>query len=115
MYRARSDGILQAEGIQKVMEAKAEGMERLFESCKGHPELAKFYLGVDSGLYKHVADASARAVQDLKPNITQWHTGPQAGTNPLVEMVQGMVPLYEQVRDHLQVTKDTDSKDNNRE
>lgn len=94
------------------MEAKADGMEKLFESCGGHPELAKFYLGVDSGLFRHVADASAKAVVDMRPQITQWNTGPSSATGgssqTLVDLVQGVVPLYEQVSQHLSSKPNSD-------
>lgn len=92
----------EAEGLQKIMEAKAQGMERLFASCQGSPDLAKFYLGVDSGLWREVAQQSALAVQGLKPTITQWQTGTQSSiTSPLVDMVQNVVPLYEEVMKHV--------------
>ena len=90
---------MEAAGIQKVMEAKAEGMHKLFASCA---DLAQFYLGVDSGLWKHVAEQSAQAIQGLKPTINQWHTGP-AGSQPLSEFVSGLVPLYKQISAQLKL------------
>lgn len=92
----------EAEGIQRVMEAKAEGIKQLLTNCGEHPELAKFYLGVDSGLWHKVAEESARAVQNMKPRITQWTTGGgHDTTKSLVDLVQGVVPLYDQVKRHL--------------
>ena len=96
----------EAEGIQKIMEAQASGVEQLLSSCQGNPDLAKFYLGNEAKLWHEVAVQSANAVKDMKPNITQWHTGTNnegSSSNMLVDMVQGVIPLYSEVKGALRM------------
>ena len=38
-------------------------------------ELAKFYLGLQSGLFVDMAAQTAAAVQGLNPKINVWNTG----------------------------------------
>lgn len=92
----------EAEGIQKVLEAKAEGVKKLVQSC-GDSELARFYLGVDTGLWHKVAEESAKAVHNMKPQITQWTTGSENGgmSKAITDLAQGCVPIYEQIQKRL--------------
>lgn len=106
LYQKRKE----AEGIQSLMEAQAEGVNRLMTSCNGNEDLAKFYLGNERGLWHKVAEESANAVQGMQPQITQWHTGGGGGnssnnnnnvSNTVVDLIQGVVPLYQEVKKHL--------------
>ena len=38
-------------------------------------ELAKFYLGLQSGLFVDMAAQTAKAMQGLNPKINVWNTG----------------------------------------
>jgi flotillin len=93
----------EAEGIQSIMEAKAEGVNRLLKSCGDNPDLARFYMGVDSNLWHKVAEESARAVQGMEPTITHWNTGSDTGStgNALVRIAQDCIPLYSEIKGHL--------------
>lgn len=92
----------EATGLQKVMEAQADGLRKLLESCSGNPEALQFWLGVDSGLWKHVATESANAIRNLKPTINQWQTGPgPAGQMPLSDWLSQLMPLYHQFTSQL--------------
>lgn len=98
-----------AEGIYKNMEAKADGINKLYESCGGNADFAKFYLSIDSQLFKSMFEENAKAVQGLNPNMTIWNTGNSDGIKPLVNMVQGFVPLYKEVQKVL-MPKETPKK-----
>lgn len=93
----------EAEGIQSIMEAKAEGVNKLLKSCGDNPDLARFYMGVDSNLWHKVAEESARAVQGMEPTITHWNTGNDTGStgNALVRIAQDCIPLYSEIKGHL--------------
>lgn len=89
----------EAEATYKLLEAKAEGVDRLVKSC-GSEDLAKFYIGTDAQLWQKMAEESAKAVHDMKPEVTVWNTGSDGNANgmlPLVNMVQGVTPMLKEV------------------
>lgn len=95
-----------AEGIQKTMDAQAQGIEKLLASCNGNPDLARFYLGNDSGLWRTVVEESAKAVQNMQPNVTSWQTGPHNNvSDSLTNLAQGLVPMYSEVKKYLETNK----------
>lgn len=97
----------EAEGIRQTMQAQAQGVQQLLESCQGNPDLAKFYLGNEAKLWHKVAEESAAAVQGMKPKITQWTTGNDklGASSSIIDLVQGVVPLYDQVSKHFSKAK----------
>ncbi len=77
--RGEADAILarylaEAEGTQKVLEAKAEGYRRLVEACQSNPEIAPTLLMIEQ-LPTIVAE-QVKAIQNLKiDKITVWDSG----------------------------------------
>lgn len=65
-----------AEGIAAIARAQAEALRQLEEAAT--PDMVKFYLGLQSGFFKEMADSSAAAIQGLQPKINVWNTGSQA-------------------------------------
>ena len=44
-------------------------------------ELAKFYLGLQAGLFVDMAAQTAAAIQGLNPKINVWNTGAAGGSH----------------------------------
>jgi flotillin len=94
--RAEADAILakyeaEATGMQKVLEAKAEGYRRLIESCGKDPQVGPTLLLIEQ-LPQLVAE-QVKAVSNLKiDKITVWDTGTKPdGRNATSDFLAGMV------------------------
>jgi len=86
----------EAAGIQKVLEAKAEGYRRLIEACGSNPQVGPTLLLIEQ-MPKLVAE-QVKAIQNLKiDKITVWDTGGGgggangSGRNTTAEWLSGMV------------------------
>ncbi len=83
--RGNADAILakylaEAEGIQKVLDAKAQGYARLMAACGNRPDLAPSLLIVEK-LPELVAE-QVKAIQNLKiDKITVWDSGSGSNQN----------------------------------
>lgn len=89
-----------AEGVQRMAEAKAAGMAAMLKAAGGNMELAKFYLGLQSGLFVDMAAQTAAAIQGLNPKINVWNTGAagEGGADtmaPLRNLFMGMPPMLD--------------------
>lgn len=77
--RGEADAILarymaEAEGTQKVLEAKAEGYRRLVEACSGNPQIAPTLLMIEQ--LPTLVSEQVKAIQNLKiDKITVWDSG----------------------------------------
>ena len=108
----KADGILyqetkKAEGIQKNLEATAEGLSRIYEISKTNPELANFYMALErgvfdrEGLFSVLAGKQADAIKGLEPKINVWSTGPK-GDNQFADVVSGLVKTFPPILDAIQ-------------
>ncbi len=82
----------EATGVQKVMEAKAEGYRKLIEACGSDPAVGPTLLLIEQ-LPKLVAE-QVKAIQNLKiDKITVWDQGGQNanGRNATTDFLSGMV------------------------
>jgi flotillin len=81
----------EAAGVQKVMEAKAEGYRKLIEACGSDSQVGPTLLLIEQ-LPKLVAE-QVKAIQNLKiDKITVWDTGSNgSGKNTTSEFLSGMV------------------------
>ncbi|MBX3358404.1 MAG: hypothetical protein KF745_08245 [Phycisphaeraceae bacterium] len=81
----------EAAGVQKVMEAKAEGYRKLIEACGVDPAVGPTLLLIEQ-LPKLVSE-QVKAIQNLKiDKITVWDTGTNgAGRNATSDFLAGMV------------------------
>lgn len=81
----------EAAGVQKVMEAKAEGYRKLIEACGIDPAVGPTLLLIEQ--LPKLVDAQVRAVQNLKiDKITVWDQGKGAdGRNATAEFLSGIV------------------------
>jgi len=89
----------EAEGVVATMEAKAEGMRKLL--AVADPELVKFWLALESGLFVSMAEQTAAAVQGLQPKINVWTTGTDVGDatwGPLQKLFQTLPPMLDAVQ-----------------
>jgi len=86
-----------AEGIQIVLNAHANGLQKLTDG-QADGDLVKFYLGLKDHLFQDIAKTQADAFKDMKPNFQIWSTGPQAGSTDPSEVItrtlQNMAPLF---------------------
>jgi flotillin len=96
--KGEADAILlkytaEAQGTQKVLEAKAEGYRQLIEACGSNPQVGPTLLLIEH-LPQLVAE-QVKAVQNLKiDKITVWDTGTGHngnGRNTTADFLAGMV------------------------
>ncbi len=96
--KGEADAILlkytaEAQGTQKVLEAKAEGYRQLIEACGSNPQVGPTLLLIEH-LPQLVAE-QVKAVQNLKiDKITVWDTGTGhngSGRNTTADFLAGMV------------------------
>ncbi|MEM7577744.1 MAG: SPFH domain-containing protein [Planctomycetota bacterium] len=92
--------LAEAEGIQKVLDAKATGYEHLMQACGNRPDLAPSLLIVEK-LPELVAE-QVKAIQNLKiDKITVWDSGAKAGesTGSTGQFLNGLIgalpPMHE--------------------
>lgn len=85
----------EAEGKLRLMEAQAEGVRKLFQACADDPELAKFYIGAESGLWREMTQATAQGVNGMKPQITIVGSNGQeaALSDTVMKTMYGLAPL----------------------
>ena len=94
LYMAQRD----AEGIRARFEAQADGLQRLM-SATPDPNTMIQYLMIDRGVLPQLAEANAKAIQGLKPNITSWVTSPSAGSDPIANLMKSLPPLISTIYD----------------
>ena len=95
--RGEADAILarymaEAEGTQKILEAKAEGYRQLVAACAKNPEVAPTLLMIEQ-LPTLVAE-QVKAIQNLKiDKITVWDSGGGGGKNrgATADFLSGMI------------------------
>jgi len=68
----------EAEGVRKVLEAKAEGYRELVAACAGNPDIAPTLLMIEQ--LPQLVTEQVKAIQNLKiDKITVWDSGGGAG------------------------------------
>lgn len=86
----------EAEGIKAVLQGQAGGLAELLSACSD-PDVLKFYLGMDNGLFEALAKEQAAALQGLQPKINIWRTGSGGGDDnpisPIVRALQSLAPV----------------------
>ena len=89
LYKAKRH----AEGIRAEFDAQAEGLRQLFSAAPNH-ETVLTYLALDRRLYPEMAAEYGKAIQGLRPKITQtnWTTA-GAGQNAVGELLKA-VPQF---------------------
>ena len=102
--RGESDAILakyeaEAEGVQKVLEAKAQGYSNLVSSASGDPKAAATLLMVEK--IEAMVSAQTEAIRNLKiDKITVWDSGNDkdgnsATSNFVSSLVQSLPPIHD--------------------
>ena len=81
----------EAEGMQKVLEAKAEGYRQLIEACGMNPQVGPTLLLIEQ--LPQLVSEQVKAIQNLKiDKITVWDTGSGGnGRNTTADFLAGMV------------------------
>lgn len=94
----------EAEAIQVALMAHSNGLEAIMKACNGDASTAKFYLGLKEGIYEKLAESQAKAVTGMKPSISVWNTGPNAGDSdpiaPILRTVQSVAPMLDGLHKH---------------
>ena len=57
------------------MEAQAAGMAAMWAGAGQNTEMIKYFMAVDTGLFRDLASKTAQAVQGMQPKINIWNTG----------------------------------------
>jgi flotillin len=102
--RGEADAILakytaEAEGVQKVLEAKATGYKSLVASTGGDPKAAATLLMVEK--IESMVEAQVEAIKNLKiDSITVWDSGGGDGegsstSNFISSLVKSLPPLHD--------------------
>ena len=102
--RGEADAILakyeaEAEGVQKVLEAKAHGYSNLVSSASGDPKAAATLLMVEK--IEDMVSAQTEAIRNLKiDKITVWDSGNDkdgnsATSNFVSSLVQSLPPIHD--------------------
>jgi flotillin len=102
--RGEADAILakyeaEAEGVQKVLEAKAQGYSNLVSSASGDPKAAATLLMVEK--IEDMVSAQTEAIRNLKiDKITVWDSGNDkdgnsATSNFVSSLVQSLPPIHD--------------------
>ncbi len=102
--RGEADAILakynaEAEGIQKVLDAKAQGYQNLVSSASGDPKAAATLLMVEK--IESMVSAQTEAIRNLKiDKITVWDSGNSADgssatSNFVSSLVQSLPPIHD--------------------
>ncbi len=81
----------EAQGKQALLEAQAEGTQKLVMACDGKPELLTSVLNIYNGIPQVIARENANAVQGLKPQIWSM-SGDDAGSQ-ISKMLGSLAPL----------------------
>lgn len=95
-----------AEGIRKMYEAQTDGMKNLVNSCGDNPDLVKFALGVESGLYDNITKNMSDAVRGLNPKISVWNTGggnSSDATKPVFDVLKNFAPFLETLNEQTNI------------
>ncbi len=82
----------EAAGVQKVMEAKAEGYRRLIEACGSDPAVGPTLLLIEQ--LPKLVEAQVQAIKGLKiDKITVWDSGTNSATgrNATADFLSGMI------------------------
>ena len=102
--RGEADAILakyeaEAEGVQKVLEAKAQGYSNLVSSASGDPKAAATLLMVEK--IEAMVSAQTEAIRNLKiDKITVWDSGNDADGNSetsnfVSSLAQSLPPIHD--------------------
>ena len=102
--KGKADGILanylaEAEGVRKLLDAKASGYERLLRACEDRKDLAPALLIIEK-LPELVAE-QVKAIQNLKiDKITVWDSGGNGGSGGstshfLRGLIGSLPPIHE--------------------
>jgi flotillin len=97
-----------AMGIEAVYNAQADGLNKLAKSAEGDSSFAKFYLGLENGLYEKLAKESSNAVQGLNPKINVWNTGSNTDDNndaskPIINLMKSFAPALDGLQEQANV------------
>lgn len=91
----------EAEGMQKLLEGKAAGYQKLVESCKGDARDVATLLMVEK--IEEVVAKQVEAIKNLKiDKITVWDSGSKDGTSSTANFAQNLIksipPLHDVAR-----------------
>lgn len=94
----------EAEGLQALNDVKIDKITKLIEAYNGNASAVLATLMIEDNIYTQLADSNAKAIQGLKPNITQWNTtsdgGNGSGINDLIRNITQMIPpLFKTIED----------------
>ena len=84
--------------MRAKMAAQAEGLSKLLEAAP--PEVVKFHLALEHGLFVALADRTADAVRGMAPKINVWSTGGKDGAatdamGPLRNLFTSLPPMLD--------------------
>jgi flotillin len=101
--RGEADAILakylaEAEGIQKVLEGKAQGYDALVKSCSGNANAAATLLMIEK--IEEMVKVQTEAIRNLKiDKITVWDSGSADGSSSTANfasnLIKALPPLHE--------------------
>lgn len=89
----------EAEGVQAMYTAQAEGLQRLVESFGGDARALLSYTMLEKGVFQALAEANAKAIKDLNPKITVWTHDPATSMSAIQNLGKGLIPMLDTIQD----------------
>lgn len=88
-----------AEGIKATYNAQANGISNLGESFGGdHNKFLQYYM-IEKETYKSLADASANAIKDMKPQIWSMNWTNDNINDPIKNIMKSIPPILKTIHD----------------
>jgi flotillin len=90
----------EAAGILAVKNAEAAGYQALVDAAGGDVDAANKVLMINGGTLEKLAEASAEAVREMKPNVNVWNTGSQTEgpSKILTDLFKTGIPLFKSIQ-----------------
>lgn len=88
-----------ADGIQALNVARVEGLQNFLRIAD--PDVVKFQMALDSGLFDRMAAQTATAIKGLSPKINVWTTGgadSKEAYAPLRNLFQSVPPMLDAIQ-----------------
>lgn len=89
----------EAEGVCAMYAAQSEGLQKLVSSFGGDARALLSYTMLEKGVYQHLADSNAKAIQGLNPKITVWTHDPTQGMAAIQNLGKGLIPMLDTIQD----------------
>ncbi len=89
----------EAEGANALLQAQAQGLERLVASFGGNAQALITYTMLEKGMFEKLAESNAKAIQGLNPKITVWTHDPNKAYDSISNLGKSVIPMIDTISD----------------